>query len=60
MSGIVIRKGAEGDTVSVIYDGHITNIPLDGVSKYDGNQYLCALIKWALDGYKGFPPVLRK
>ena len=58
-SGISIRKRATGEMVTVTYDGHTTGIILDDVSMYNKTQYLSALVMWALEGYKGFPPTLK-
>ena len=56
----MIRKGARGEMVIVTYDRHTTAVPLDDVSNYNKTQYLIALVMWALEGYKGFPPTLKK
>jgi len=60
VNGISIRKGAYGEVVTVVYDGRTTAINLDDVSKYNKTKFLTALIIWAMDGYKGNPPILNK
>jgi len=63
-SSIVIHKSAHGETVHVSFGNGIsknsTSIILDNVTKYNKDQFLGALMKWALDGYKGNPPVLNR
>lgn len=60
MSSVTIRKGATGELVNVCYDGHTTAISLNDVTQYNKVQYLSALIKWALDGFMGFPPTIKR
>ncbi len=59
-NGLTIRQGATCDMVTVTYDGHTTGIPLDKVTRYNKSNFLSDLIVWALNGYKGFPPSLKR
>ena len=60
MNGISIRKGAYGEVVTVVVDGRTTVIDLDEASYYNKSNFLIALVTWALEGYKGNPPILKK
>ena len=67
-NGITIRKGAMGHYVTVTYglsgnqgkDQRTTGIALDNVSGYVATKFLISLVMWALEGYKGNPPIFNK
>jgi len=59
-NGITIRKTAISEVVTVTCDDHTTTIFLDDVTHYNKTRFLSALVGWALDGYKGNPPILAK
>lgn len=60
MNSVMIRKGAMGEVVHVECDGHTTVLDLSNETKYNKVQYLNALVNWALNGFMGFPPNIKR